>query len=201
MKPVLIRSLSAVMLSYVLAACAASPQKGVTRADAPKAALPDEDDTTCQRKAIEKQLARTPLTHEWQVMLLKDHTIKLLIPSDPVFDRGTAQFKPEMLWPLQILAQAIGTCDRHVIHVLSYTDHSGTTEQNQSLTERRAVAVADALSAHGVAATSLRQEGRGGSHPLASNETRQGQRRNRRIEIYIKRISNEATGAAWVPPP
>nr|HPK66330.1 OmpA family protein [Thermoanaerobaculia bacterium] len=54
---------------------------------------------------------------------------------------------------------------------------------NQKLSEARAAAVRDYLTAHGVAASRLTSAGFGASQPVADNATELGRARNRRVEI------------------
>ncbi|HWP58832.1 MAG TPA: OmpA family protein [Candidatus Acidoferrales bacterium] len=57
---------------------------------------------------------------------------------------------------------------------------------NQRLSERRALAVADALSADGVDRSRITARGLGTTSPIASNDTEEGRRRNRRVEVIIE---------------
>lgn len=70
------------------------------------------------------------------------------------------------------------------IVVTGYTDSSGPAAYNQGLSERRAQAVADYLvSVHAVRPDHIRASGRGEEDPIASNDTDEGRRLNRRVEI------------------
>jgi outer membrane protein OmpA-like peptidoglycan-associated protein len=53
------------------------------------------------------------------------------------------------------------------------------------LSTRRAEAVRDYLSSHGVAADRIRAEGLGFSRPLGDNKTAEGRANNRRVEIVV----------------
>ena len=71
------------------------------------------------------------------------------------------------------------------VRIIGYTDATGADTYNQSLSERRADAVRRKLIAEGIAADRIEVEGRGESQPVASNETPDGQRQNRRVEFEI----------------
>ena len=71
------------------------------------------------------------------------------------------------------------------VSVDGHTDGVGKDEYNQRLSERRAQAVADYLSSHGVAASRLHAHGFGKSHPVASNDSEEGRAQNRRVELNI----------------
>lgn len=70
--------------------------------------------------------------------------------------------------------------------VVGYTDTSGPEEYNQRLSERRAKAAVDYLVSKGISAGQLRPTGRGESNPVASNDTRDGRERNRRVELVVR---------------
>jgi OOP family OmpA-OmpF porin len=71
------------------------------------------------------------------------------------------------------------------VSVDGHTDAIGSDAYNQKLSERRAQAVADYLSSHGVSANRLRPRGFGESRPVASNDTEEGRAQNRRVELNI----------------
>jgi outer membrane protein OmpA-like peptidoglycan-associated protein len=57
---------------------------------------------------------------------------------------------------------------------------------NQRLSERRAATVADELARDGVQNSQLSSRGVGTRSPIASNETEDGRRQNRRVEVIIE---------------
>ncbi|MFT4769075.1 MAG: OOP family OmpA-OmpF porin [Glaciecola sp.] len=70
--------------------------------------------------------------------------------------------------------------------VVGYTDTSGPESYNQKLSERRAQAAVDYLVSQGVDADQLRATGRGEASPVASNDSRDGRERNRRVELVVR---------------
>lgn len=71
------------------------------------------------------------------------------------------------------------------IEVQGHTDNSGVPEHNQGLSEARANAVMDWLSAHGIDPQRMSARGYGQERPLSPNVTPQGHARNRRIQFVI----------------
>ncbi len=71
------------------------------------------------------------------------------------------------------------------IQIGGYTDNTGSPEYNIRLSEKRAQAVYQYLLQHGIDASQLSYKGYGLSHPVASNDTEEGRRQNRRTEIMI----------------
>ncbi len=71
------------------------------------------------------------------------------------------------------------------IEIIGHTDSKGSDTYNQSLSERRANAVATYLKGQGVGSTRLTTKGMGESDPVASNDTEEGRAQNRRVEFVI----------------
>lgn len=66
-----------------------------------------------------------------------------------------------------------------------YTDSVGSVPYNQQLSERRAMAVRDALVQRGVDASRVSARGYGKDHAVADNAQAEGRAMNRRVEIVI----------------
>ena len=75
--------------------------------------------------------------------------------------------------------------------IVGHTDAVGSTTYNMDLSERRAQSAANFIVGEGVDRARISTAGRGETEPIASNDTDDGRRLNRRIEIAIY-----ATGAA-----
>lgn len=71
------------------------------------------------------------------------------------------------------------------IEISGHTDNVGKAEYNKDLSLRRAKAVVDYLTAHGVAAARLTSAGYGDTQPVAPNTTKEGRQLNRRTEFKV----------------
>jgi OOP family OmpA-OmpF porin len=69
--------------------------------------------------------------------------------------------------------------------VIGHTADVGSRESQHDLSVKRARAVVNFLSSHGISARRFLYEGRGGSEPLAPSDTEENMAKNRRIEIFI----------------
>ncbi len=78
---------------------------------------------------------------------------------------------------------------RVIIH--GHTDNIGTAEYNQRLSEKRAQAVLKYLKSKGVEAKRLSTVGYGYSKPAASDTTKQGRSKNRRVELEPMNIKKD----------
>ena len=75
--------------------------------------------------------------------------------------------------------------------ICGHTDNVGTLEVNKRISKQRAQSVANFLETKGVAASRLKSvEGYDYQYPVASNDTKEGQAQNRRVELYL--IPSEA---------
>jgi OOP family OmpA-OmpF porin len=75
--------------------------------------------------------------------------------------------------------------DIRSIEVIGHTDSTGSATYNQTLSERRAKAVADYLVAQGVNGALFSTKGMGESSPIADNGTAEGRAQNRRVELKL----------------
>ena len=70
--------------------------------------------------------------------------------------------------------------------VSGHTSSVGSKAHNKALSLRRAQSVAKVLVAAGIPEARITAEGQGPDQPVAENKTREGQSRNRRVEIDVK---------------
>ena len=101
------------------------------------------------------------------------------------FAAGSSAIEPSSRNVLDALASVALRCDRFTIEVAGHTDNQGARELNMELSRARADAVANYLTAQGVARARLRAQGYGPDRPRVSNATPTGQAVNRRIEFYV----------------
>ncbi|MCE1228823.1 MAG: OmpA family protein [Firmicutes bacterium] len=74
--------------------------------------------------------------------------------------------------------------------VSGYTSSVGGRAFNQALSKRRADAVAKVLVDSGIASSKITTVGKGPDNPIGDNKTKEGQAKNRRVEIDIKTKAN-----------
>lgn len=110
---------------------------------------------------------------------------KVTYAADAFFDFDKAVVKREGKAKLDELANALSGMDIEVIVAVGHTDSVGTDKYNQKLSERRAKAVKAYLVSKGVPAEKIFTEGKGEKQPIASNKTKEGRAKNRRVEIEV----------------
>jgi len=69
--------------------------------------------------------------------------------------------------------------------IVGHTDSRGYEATNMKLSQARALSVKNALIDEGIDATRITSSGRGEFDPIASNRTREGRKKNRRIEVKL----------------
>ncbi|OGU59231.1 MAG: hypothetical protein A2X64_01690 [Ignavibacteria bacterium GWF2_33_9] len=123
-----------------------------------------------------------------------DYNTSDLMPWDKVgsafsrpirFDYDKFDIKPESIYILDEIADVMLSDPKLKLEIQGHTDNMGGIEYNLILSENRAKAVYDALVARGVPAGNLRYRGFGFSRPIASNDTPEGQAKNRRTEFVV----------------
>lgn len=72
------------------------------------------------------------------------------------------------------------------VDIYGYTDSTGKEEYNLKLSRQRATTVKSYLISQGISAKRLTAEGMGIADPIASNDTKEGQAKNRRVEFAIR---------------
>ena len=105
--------------------------------------------------------------------------------ADTFFDFDKATLKPEGKERLADLVSKLQGTDIEVIVATGHTDQTGSDAYNQKLSLRRASAVKAFLVSKGIAASRVFTEGKGESQPVASNKTREGRAKNRRVEVEV----------------
>lgn len=107
------------------------------------------------------------------------------VPNDITFDTDSYAVRPALRADLDKVAAHLVKYPDSGIQVIGHTDSEGDAAYNQSLSERRAEAVADVLRSGGVGADRIQTIGRGEDAPVASNLTPEGRAQNRRVEIVV----------------
>jgi OmpA-OmpF porin, OOP family len=102
------------------------------------------------------------------------------------FESGRASIDPDSAGLLDRLVEIAMRCPTADIEIAGHTDSDGEDTFNQTLSEKRAQAVADYLVKAGLPASRFTATGYGSSQPVASNETDEGKAQNRRIDFLVR---------------
>jgi outer membrane protein OmpA-like peptidoglycan-associated protein len=126
--------------------------------------------------------------------------IKITFDSGLLFDVDKAVLKEESRQELSKLATILNKYEDTEILLEGHTDATGSEEHNLELSRLRAQAVSNYLASLEVDPTRFTIMGYGESQPIASNETIEGRKLNRRVEVAIyaneklKNVAKSKTG-------
>ncbi|GJM29601.1 MAG: cell envelope biogenesis protein OmpA [Cyclobacteriaceae bacterium] len=105
------------------------------------------------------------------------------------FDFNKSTLKRESIKTLNQVYSFLAQNPQLYFEIAGHTDNIGSIAYNQRLSERRARAVYNYLTTKGIGQSNLTPRGHGELKPIATNNTPEGRRLNRRAEM--KRISSE----------
>ena len=112
----------------------------------------------------------------------KETTIQL----DIEFGVGSAEISSRYFDQLKRVADQMKAYPNRIAVIEGHTDSMGSATTNLQLSQRRAESVRQNLIDHfGIAQERLVAKGFGETRPIASNETPEGRRKNRRVSVIL----------------
>lgn len=100
------------------------------------------------------------------------------------FDTGSDRIRPESSGTLKEIGAMLKEHPELKLTIEGHTDNVGSAPANQTLSEKRAAAVRQALiDGYQVDAARLQAKGLGSSKPAGANDTPEGRQQNRRVEL------------------
>ncbi|SCY49755.1 OmpA family protein [Desulfoluna spongiiphila] len=99
------------------------------------------------------------------------------------FDTGETRIKSDFLPLLNEVVAVLMTNPEVRVSIEGYTDSQGSDTANQRISEGRAKAVQEYFVSKGVAEGRMEYQGFGEENPVADNETEEGRKQNRRVEL------------------
>ncbi|MFD2665007.1 TolC family outer membrane protein [Halomonas halophila] len=122
------------------------------------------------------------------------------LSADALFEINSAELSMASRDELRQLAEQIrGRNDLVRVYIAGHADATGNDAINDPLSRRRARSVGDYLVSQGVDASLIQTEGFGSRRPVASNDTVEGRRQNRRVEVTLERAGENLDMAAYRP--
>ena len=110
---------------------------------------------------------------------------KVTYAADAFFDFDKSVLKAEGKAKLDDLVGKVKGINLEVIIAVGHTDSVGTDAYNQKLSVKRSEAVKAYLVSKGIEKNRVYTEGKGEKQPVADNKTKEGQAKNRRVEIEV----------------
>ncbi|MDR1760757.1 MAG: OmpA family protein [Fibrobacter sp.] len=153
-----------------------------------EAALQKALDEERKKAEARQQEARNRL-NELQSRLIQvtqDARGIILSMSDILFDVNKATLKDDLKESLAKIAGILSVYQELNVSVEGHTDNTGTDAYNMKLSEQRAQNVKDYLVSQGIDASRLSSKGLGKTMPVATNDTKEGRQKNRRVDLVIQ---------------
>lgn len=113
------------------------------------------------------------------------------------FGVSSARLAPKFRELLFYVYTVLSTRDDVTVTLIGHADQEGNKKYNQELSRKRAIAVKDYLVSLGMKEERLQTVARGESELLTTNSTDEAKRRNRRVQLVLKRndITSQARNA------
>jgi outer membrane protein OmpA-like peptidoglycan-associated protein len=142
-----------------------------------------------QKRDLEKNLGTEIKLGQARVEKLPNDVVRITMTSQTAFDTNSAAIKSGFHSTMDKIADVVVRYGKTTLTVVGHTDDVGTDAYNQSLSERRALSVAQYLEAKRVDSLRLATAGKGEAQPRSSNATESGRQENRRVEIYLEPVT------------
>lgn len=134
---------------------------------------------------LKKQIDEGDLT-----VIVRDGRMVLRLPDDVLFDTGRTDLKPNGKRALEAVAEVMKTLPNRQFQIAGHTDnvpiHNDRFASNWELSTGRALRVVHFLKEKGVDAVMLSAAGYADVDPVATNDTPENKRKNRRTEITLQ---------------
>ena len=111
--------------------------------------------------------------------------VKVTFESGILFGFNSSALSDSAKVSLAEFAEVLKATPDADVAILGHTDNVGTEKANQSVSEKRAKAVASYLTEQGVEDQIKDVLGMSYTQPVASNDTEEGKAQNRRVEVYM----------------
>jgi outer membrane protein OmpA-like peptidoglycan-associated protein len=148
--------------------------------------LAQANESEAQRLAAEASARNVQLEAQLAELAAKKTERGLVITlGDVLFGTDLARLNADGMAMAQRLATVLEQNPARTVLVEGFADSTGKTQHNQDLSERRAMAVRNALVDMGVRSQRISQRGYGESYPVAANDSASNRQLNRRVEIIL----------------
>lgn len=115
----------------------------------------------------------------------------ITIQAEALFDFDKSVLKPAGKKSIDEAVAKMQNVDVEVVIATGHTDYIGSDAYNQKLSERRAKSVKEYMVAKGIPAAKITTLGKGKTQPVATNKTKEGRAKNRRVDIEFKGVSQK----------
>jgi len=153
--------------------------------------LEQEQESKRQMANLKSRLEQELNESRVEISQLKNQMTVIKLTSEVLFSSGSAEIKPAGKKVLSLIAESLNSSPDRAISVEGHTDNvpilrNNRYDSNWELSSARALAAVNYFQQNSqVDPKRLKLVGYGQYHPVASNETAEGRKLNRRIEIKL----------------
>ena len=115
--------------------------------------------------------------------------IVLSMPGSATFASGSSTVESKFHPVLDSVVVVLDEFNKTYVDIIGHTDSKGSKEYNQRLSEKRAHSVARYIESRDVISERVTADGMGEADPIATNDTREGRAKNRRVEIKLRPVT------------
>jgi outer membrane protein OmpA-like peptidoglycan-associated protein len=157
------------------------------------------------QRAADEQVAMLAQRRDRAVAMLRERAAERRVEVVPGtsseqslagFGFGKAKVPAHAKSELSEVANTLKSNPGQVVVLQGHTDSAGSPEYNHALAMKRAEAVRAALVRDGVDSGRITIQSEGEHNPVASNDTREGRKENRRVQVLIGNTTDTAMGAS-----
>jgi len=120
------------------------------------------------------------------VKRVKPDVLKITMDHGAEFPVGSSELSEQGRQALDDVARAVQKHGQSTVTVVAYANDASSARANRTLSENRAIAVADYLHQHGVGGSAISATGKGRPVLLPASKTAQKNPYFRRVEIIVK---------------
>ncbi len=117
--------------------------------------------------------------------IVQDKPKENIILKNIKFDSGRATLQKGTEGEIERIFQFLVENSTYVVEIQGHTDSSGNNKANLTLSQKRANRVREALVQKGINKERIKAKGYGETLPVADNSTKEGRRKNRRVELKV----------------
>jgi outer membrane protein OmpA-like peptidoglycan-associated protein len=159
-----------------------------------RTARPTDD---AEAKALAAEQAKAAALANELASLKAQHTDRgmVLTVGDVLFAPGRAEVGPGAQRSIDKLAEFLRAYPKRNVLIEGHTDNLGNEDFNVKLSQQRADAVRDLLTARGISPQRIRTKGYGPKFPVVDNDSAAGRQQNRRVEVLVLNEGVSAEGS------
>ena len=150
-----------------------------------------------EAKALAAEQAKAAALANELASLKAQHTDRgmVLTVGDVLFAPGRAEVGPGAQRSIDKLAEFLRAYPKRNVVIEGHTDNLGNEDFNVKLSQQRADAVRDLLTARGISPQRIRTKGYGPKFPVVDNDSAAGRQQNRRVEVLVLNEGVSAEGS------